>query len=443
MAGTGPLTLLAAVGPQDACLPKGHFERCSWLQYTRFATSSSHLLFPSGLDLGGSGRIVLPASLGDILTDLWLEVTLPVVAGWRWRTDVGYRLISSFRVTLGDYVVVDGDGLLHRVLNALHTTHEQQLCVERMTGHAGLDAGVEQQLIVPLRLLCSPVERCKLPLIAMTASRAQVDITLEDPSNLLFLEDLSVTTLTAAGSLQAQQVSAGQAYWDNTYVAGALNMPGPRRASPPLAPARHDRIGKPDHALFQLVNPSVGPIQVQLAADVAFLDTSEKHTLIHTPQTLMSERVLFQDYAVSMVTNNHDVVMLRQITVDLDFMQGAVKEVILVFVDDDDDIVGDAMASCVLSVNNQRQSGPRVGPYLQDPSSYRACNACPSASIYTINLAACSASVLQPNGCLDMTQVGTCSLLVELNDTPPTTRLRVYSLAYRPLLFSSNTVSVA
>lgn len=473
MAGVGPMTLLAAVGPQDAFFRKAPFASCTWLRYTRFATSTAQLDFPAGLDFGSSGRIVVPKSVGDILTDMCLEITLPAVGvGWKWVEDVGYKLITSFKLTLGNTVVVESDGLMHQVLNELNATSEQRKCLRHMTGHACLDADVEQQLIIPLRLLCSSIERCRLPLIAMTMSKAQVDVTLESAANLLFVHSLTVDNLSVLGGLDMEHVNVDNMHYDVTDVylkslaVNTLQVKGDltighinadvvtykvlnagydeREYRAPHYQRKHRRHRyRPDAVLFDLLKPTIGSLQSRLMVDVAFLETSEKFSFLHHPYTLAAEMILHQDFPVSHTTNNHDTVMLQQTTFDLSFMQGAVKQVVLVFLDTDDTILHNAVSSCSLFVNNVQQFRPRPGSYFRDPSAYRACNACPHSSIYTINFAVCCTAALQPNGCLDMSQITTCTLSVALNALDPTSRLRVYSVAYQPLLFSGNNVTVA
>lgn len=467
------MTLLAAVGPQDAFFRKAPFASCTWLRYTRFATSTAQLDFPAGLDFGSSGRIVVPKSVGDILTDMCLEVTLPAVGiGWKWVEDVGYKLITSFKLTLGNTVVVQSDGLMHQVLNEVNATSEQRKCLRHMTGHTSLNADVEQQLIIPLRLLCSSVERCRLPMIAMTLSKAQVDVTTESAEKLLFLESLTVDNLSVLGGLDMEHVNVDNMHYDvmdvylKSLAVDTLQVKGDltighvnadvvtykvlnvgyddREYRAPHYQRKHRRHRyRPDAVLFELLNPTIGALQSRLMVDVAFLESSEKFAFLHTPYTLAAEMVLHQDFPVCTITNNHDTVMLQQTSVDLSFMQGAVKQVVLVFLDMNDTILHNAMSSCSLFVNNVRQFSPRPGAYFRDASAYRACNACPHSSIYTINFAASSTASLQPNGCLDMTQISTCTLSVALNELNPASRLRVYSIAYQPLLFSGNNVTAA
>ena len=383
MAGVGPLTQLAAFGPQDAFYPSAQYPMSSWLRYTRFALNVSELAFPTGLDFGASARLLIPPSIDDMLCDVFLELTLPAVgAGWMWPRNVGYKLIKSYKLTLGDLCAVSVDGTCQLVLDGLHTPNTNSLA--KLVGQGGLDAGTEHNLVVPLRVLCNPSEKCKLPLIAMTTCRTQVDITLHNASDLL------------------QSTSE------------------------------------------QALPPVINLVSSHLLINTATLETAERFALIGSPYTMVTENVLYQDFPVTLITNNHDIIPLPQMSVDLSFMRRSVKQIVFAFLTDTDDIVQDMLTGCTLFVNNQQQFAVRTGAYWSFPSAYRSCMACPNRSVYSINFAVVTASSLQPNGCLDMSQVSSCSLALTIDTTAVTaTRLRVFSLEVRPLKFESNSITDA
>lgn len=387
MAGIGPLTQLAAVGPQDAILPRAPYPQSSWKRHTRFALNTSEARFPSGLDFGQNGRVLIPPSIDDMLTALFLEVTLPAIgAGWSWKADVGYRLIANYRVTLGDLNVVAVDGTFHRIVDRLHTRCGQAKNLNSLVGAEPLQADTEHHLIIPLRILTNPSEPCKLPLIAMTSSRTQIDVSLNG------LEDV---------------------------------VSGPEGENPPA-------------------NTSLTTCQLML--QTATLETTERFSFIGSSYTMLMESVLWQDFPVTMTTNNHDVVPLAQLSVDLSFMRNSVKQIVFVFLTDEDCVVEDFLTSCTLYVNNQQQFATRTGSYFGFPSSYRTCLTCASPATYSLNFAIKSTSTMQPNGCLDMSQINTCTLSLGIAGTAlqvQPAKLRVFSLSYRALHFQNNTVNDA
>ena len=381
MAGVGPMTQLAATGPQDFMITtSGEGPVKTWQRYTRFALDSNDIRFPSTMGFGSSGRVVIPPTCADIVCNLFFELVLPVVGdGWTWCADVGYRVIERFTMTLGDVVAVDVDGPFHIIANALNLTEGQHKAVRVMTAHQPLVANTEHHLLIPLHMLYSTVSGPGIPLIAMISSRFQIDLSLS-----------ALTDVLAPTSSTSQL---------------------PATLAPPLC---------------------------KIIAETAILDGPERAVFLQGPTTLISEWVLFQDFPTAMITNNHDVVDHRTMTIDLSFMQRSVKQIIIVFLDDDGSLQ-DCLTSCVLSINNSPQGDKRCGDYFGLPSSYRRCLSCPEAPIYTINLAL-QTSARQPGGCIDMEQIASCTLAVELADGNQT-KMRVYSIAYRPLLFQKNVIT--
>ena len=380
MAGVGPLTQLAARGPQDLDVSGGPWKSSRWAQYTRFALELDDVPFPTDIGFGGSGRLVLPFSMMDVLQGLYLDVTLPAVGpGLHWRPGLGHRIVTSFRLTLGDVVAVDVDGLFLAVAAELYLRTSERDCLRRLSGGDRLDASVQQHVLVPLRLLSNRPGGPGVPLVAMTGARTQVDL-----------------ELAALASL----------------VDGV----------PPTPPGTGFQPG------------------VSLVVTGATLDGAERASLLAKPTTLVCDWVLSEDYPTTAVTNNHDAFLRTSMSVDLTFMQRSVRQIILVFLDADGEPVR-CLDTCTMTVNGAQAGDTRSGSYLHLPSAYTACTACPTMPVYTLNIGLDAASA-QPSGCLDMTQVGTCRLQLALTDGTAPSTLRVYSVAFRPLLFTQNGVSV-
>lgn len=380
MAGVGPLTQLAATGPQDYSINRLPYDSSpNWLRYSRFATVAKDMDFPSGLDFGGQGRVTIPPSTADVLRGVFLEVVLPVVGvGWTWRPGVGCRLLRKQKVTLGDVNVCEVDGLFLNLSRQLHSSASENELFETMSGERALDASTSHTLCVPLRLLYATTTNEGVPLIAMTSSRLQLDITLSAVGDLL--------------------------------------------DGPPLP------------------SPAPSLVSCRLLLDLAYLERVEKTSFLAVPFTVNPEWVLSQDFATVGVTNNHDSFLLSNMSVSLAFVQGPLKQVMLVFLDDRGDPV-DCLDTCTLQVNNTQVGEPQAADKMRFVGAYHSCLSCPRQAVYTLNFGLRTSS-RQPSGVLDTDQLSACSLSLTLRPNAPSL-LRVYSVAYRKLRFGSNTVSAA
>lgn len=378
MAGVGPKLQLAAVGPQDVPLTVGAppDTQPRWLQYANFGTGEETVPFVTPLAFGGTQTVTFPSSMADVLGPVILQVTLPALgAGGLWCASVGFRMIARLRLLVGDILTDDTDGLLHLLHASLHLTAGQAAAVHEMTGGSPLPTDRPHLLLVPLRLCFAEPGGPGLPLVAMTRSKLQLTITLAPLAAL---------------------------------VAGVQG-----------APAGTD-------------------LTASLSVDTALLSMPERTSFLAAPYVLLVERTLSQDFSTVAVTNNHDPLPLPCLTLDLAFMQGPVKQVLLVFLRPDGSLAP-ALRTCALFVNNAQRGDTRPGAWYAAPSAYRRCRRCPGLPVYTVNFGLETSSA-QPSGALDMSQAGTCFLQLTVDTAEPLVA-RVYAVAYRTLTFAQGLVT--
>lgn len=380
MTGVGPRIQLAAVGAQDAPLTIGVLPDASgttnWLTYAPFALTDCALTFDAPITFGTSGTITVPYSMTDVVGTSYLCVNLPVVPGNSWCRDVGYQMIQRCQVIVGNSAIDDATGLQYLVQDMLGLTDSQKKTVAALTGSEGFTSETPQSVLVPLRFFFCRLGGSGLPLAAMTNSKLQIILTLAPISDLL-LTSAQPTTL-------------------------------------------------PD-------------LQASILMETAILSPEEKTFFMYKPLDLLIERVFTQQYSTSQITNNHDVLLVPSLSVDLTFAQGAVKQIAFVFTDDSTGRLVPALQNCSLFVNNVQQGDTRTGDRFLLPTAFQACQACVLKPVYTINFAL-QTGPLQPSGVLDMQHLSSCFLQLQINATIPLT-LHVFATAYATLHFEGGTVT--
>ena len=327
MAGQGAHTQLAAVGIQDVPLTVGFqpssTHSANFLRYEPFAMCEADVNFAVPVTFGSTVSVTFPFSMADLLGSVYLHVVLPVVGpACFWRPNVGYNMIQRLQLIVGDVTVDDLDGLQHIVHDTLHLTHDQKRAVAELVGAHALPSTQQQELLIPLQLFFTRQGQ-GLPLVAMTKSKLQLNLTLPPLTELL------------------------------------------QGADPPAA---------------------VGEVAVSLGVETVTLSGEERTRILTETQDLLIERTLSQQYTTALVTNNHDVLIKPDMQVDLSFMKGSVKQVQLVFVDALGGLV-QALGSCALFVNNVQQGDTRVGDRFLSAESFSHCVGTTPLPVYSINFA--------------------------------------------------------
>lgn len=183
--GTGARLQLAAVGPMDVHLrgPFSQFSR-AYKRSTRFSTWTHEI--PMKYTPGKRSQVTIPKN-GDLLADVYLEVTLPAVPDKTWVPSVGYALLRRVRLLLNDAEVHNYERLWFDLYDRLHTAAGHERGLSSMVGRAAASASARRTLHLPLRLLTcrkgSP--RAPLPLQALRTGALKLDVEFELPGALL------------------------------------------------------------------------------------------------------------------------------------------------------------------------------------------------------------------------------------------------------------------
>lgn len=182
--GSGALLQLAAVGAQE-CMVRGPCWNHFHIQYKRstpFAqwTESHDIQYTPG----SRTQLKIPKS-GTLLTDMYLEITLPRIdtapEGSTWTACVGYALLRRIRLLLNDQEIHNIERLWLDIYDALYTSSSHQDGLDRMIGRTPLPMSTQHILHIPLRFLSSrPGQtRAPIPLQAITLADLILDIEWE------------------------------------------------------------------------------------------------------------------------------------------------------------------------------------------------------------------------------------------------------------------------
>jgi hypothetical protein len=182
--GTGAKMQIAALGAQDAYL------RGTWSPFTEIHKRATMFsTWASSVDMpytpGKRSQIDVPKA-GDLLADVYLEITLPAVGvGKTWNACVGYLVMRRVRLILDQHEIHNIERLWYDIYDALHTAAGHEAGLARMVGREPLDASVARTLHIPLRFMtCGKgTSRAPLPLYARTDLK--LDIEFETPDVLM------------------------------------------------------------------------------------------------------------------------------------------------------------------------------------------------------------------------------------------------------------------
>jgi hypothetical protein len=191
----GTSVQLFARAPQDAYLttpPAASFFAPEWKRHTPFASETKEELFYTGFGFGMTPARASVSRDGDLLGDLTLQITLPIVrnaagvvlsSNLTWRDSVGYLLLRRARLRIGETIVHDQERLWYHISDSLFMPHGRKAALDAMIGRgSSLSVDREHTLFVPLKFLCCKDHReaqTYLPLAGLTGVPISVELELE------------------------------------------------------------------------------------------------------------------------------------------------------------------------------------------------------------------------------------------------------------------------
>lgn len=303
---------------------------------------------------------------GDLLGDVFLEVTLPALGvPGAWADAIGYVMLRRVRLSIDGVVVHDQERLWYDMADRLFLPHGRKACVDAMIGR-GRTLGLSKPhtVVVPLKFACCSARaresRGFLPLAALaTTARVRVDVDFEDLRGCVVVPDgTRLPRATARASVVSEQV--------------VLDAEERRQ----VMRGRHE-------------------------------------VMIHTQQDLDALTYTFDDDGV------YDVSVA---TVDLRELNLPVKVLAFVAYDERDAVDGvyfryrDCVARATLLVDGTERLAPRDGDYFSLVQTYQHARRCADDGVHAYSFAL-DAAANQPTGALNFAAVHNAALRVDLKNS--------------------------
>ncbi len=373
--GTGARMQLAAVGAQDTFL-RGDFSHYTvgFRRAARFATWTDELKME--YTPGKRSSVDIPKS-GDLLADMYLEITLPAVPGaGTWCPNVGYTFLRRVRLLLNDQEIHNFERLWYDIYDALHTSEAHAAGLADMVGRAPKSTATSHVLYVPLRMLTcrKGAPRPPFPLQAVPRSSFKLDIEWEVPS-----------------VLNAQLTA----------------------------------------------DPGIG---VKVMVDYVELDEPERSRMVR-PHALLFESVIDSDALSYFVDSGGDIADAPNIRVNLGNVRFPVKALVWVAYQENGPLftyLQDPLDKVTVTFNGQDRFSARPSEYFQSVQKYQHCARAlvgPPA-VYSFALHATSRI---PSGSADFGALSQASLQAIAAPGTPRFKLKVFSVYYNILEIGGTT----
>jgi hypothetical protein len=137
--------------------------------------------FDKNMNFFGKSKLITINRIGDLLREIWLEITLPSLPdGYGWVDNIGHALINNASLSIGGIVVSEINGSWMNILNDLSLPVGKQKGMDRMIGNVDLP----EKLRIPLSFLFFKNNIC-VPLISLGFSEVKVKLDFNSLENLL------------------------------------------------------------------------------------------------------------------------------------------------------------------------------------------------------------------------------------------------------------------
>ena len=205
----GGLMQLVAYGAQDVYLsgnPQITFFKTVYRRHTNFSMESISQSFNAPVQFGKKSSCSI-ARNGDLLADMYLEITLPAIQQAQatdgtnssyvsWTDGIGNALIKSVSIDIGGQELDKHYGEWLDIWNELNLPDTKKKTFKKMVGYeyasdlmdpslANATAQSEYHLYVPLRFWFNNNPGLALPLIALQYHEIKINLEIDDVQHLI------------------------------------------------------------------------------------------------------------------------------------------------------------------------------------------------------------------------------------------------------------------
>lgn len=196
----GTSVQLHARGPQDAILSDGAtknpYTQSCWPRCTRFALDQRREPFPETFRLGATNTMPISRA-GDLLGDVFLEVTLPAVPGAsqsdKWVPSIGHVILRRVSLKIDETSIHNQERLWYNLEDHLFAKSNKTRGLSEMIGASEqLPMHVPHILYIPLKFFFCKGSKARqqfMPLLGIPGSSITMSIETESFENLTLLSD--------------------------------------------------------------------------------------------------------------------------------------------------------------------------------------------------------------------------------------------------------------
>jgi len=234
MSNSGGLLQLVATGRQDIYLsgnPQTTFFKQVYRRYTNFSMETQYIAFDTAAEFNKLISVTIPRN-GDLLSQLYLEVTLPQITpagpsttpivpcgvatapptnyalnppAVSWANGIGYGMIDYISVWIGQQEIDRQYGEFMYLWTQLTTPGSKLSGVRTMIGQQSVFTESSQsgplRLFIPLYFWFCRNPGLALPLLALQATPIKLYIHMKNGSNLVFSNALEQSVLTTGNCI--------------------------------------------------------------------------------------------------------------------------------------------------------------------------------------------------------------------------------------------------
>jgi len=160
--GEGALLQNAAMGAEDGYLYDTTCTTSNAFMETAFKRATPGALEAKTKDITiqpGKGNRITMDRQGDMIGQVYIEITLPVVTGARdgdtWLPFVGYILLNNIDLFLDDVELASASRLWYYIHDQLFTPEDSKRALDLMIGRNPLSMTREQTIIIPMKFFSS------------------------------------------------------------------------------------------------------------------------------------------------------------------------------------------------------------------------------------------------------------------------------------------------
>jgi len=382
----GMFAQLLSRGPQDVYLtynPEMTFFKRLYKRYTNFAVEQSEERCSTTVRFGTKNTITV-SKRGHLVGSMILRIVLPNlnIAGGTWKQTMGYNILDSIDLRIGDTTIQTTGGLWLDIDDKLFCPDSKYSGLDKLIRRGEtLATNQSHELLIPLKFLC-----CK-----NTTFKQQYIPIVGLANNIHVYVDFTLKTLSSL-----------------------VNMP-------------------PGGILPDGASPQAG-----LIVEYIFLDKTERHTFARADVTLMIEQVYSIDKKTYLTTTNGQTSNQSRIDISLRELNKPVKYFAIVAYPESDFTgfeYSNIFKEGTFYLNSNPQFSQRSSEYFTLIQPYQHGRRCQHLSNILMFSFSLDATSFQPNGALNFASYTNSNFSFDIIPQEIPKKVKVFAVALNWVTF--------